>query len=327
MLPNEITLNKKYKHVLSLDSIAVQKEIRRRISFSYNVNLPVDLDFNATNLNVVISNYINETKSYQGYTNHSDIKEITSPLIGGFSFDITNNLEWEKGDFKDDKSCFWGDRKSHRYSLQNYGCRAIRFYKGKKGIGRAWAWPYKRNGLVLFNSYGLPLITMAVVASDFFGLPCCPIKLASNEIYINSQSNIGFDRNAILIMEDCKEHLRIELAVKKSRKCADCDKVFPESNLAVLTLNDRSEPKGLCKKCKSKRKGEICPSCLSSKMSGGENIVYRRRRIHYECDDCNFLLKKCCYCNKRASDGYASSRGCTGKEYDYQEACSNCYYK
>lgn len=98
-----------------------------------------------------------------------------------FTLDFTNKFDWRDGDFGDYGSCFWGDRRGARLSLQDEGGLAVRFWckldeldetrkkfrrehdyhlsepteDGYVGIARAWVLPERMGMPVLvFNGYG-----------------------------------------------------------------------------------------------------------------------------------------------------------------------------
>lgn len=81
-----------------------------------------------------------------------------------YTVDVTDNFNWEDGDFGHGGSCWWdgGDFYYSRNSLDGAGGYALRFYRNVPrysnysdwdGIGRIWILPYK-NRILLFNAYG-----------------------------------------------------------------------------------------------------------------------------------------------------------------------------
>lgn len=75
-------------------------------------------------------------------------------------FDLTSTLDWSRGSFGDEGSCFWSDRSSARDTLEYYGSLAIRFYSEYQpysevfGIGRAWIITKYPDKIILLNAYG-----------------------------------------------------------------------------------------------------------------------------------------------------------------------------
>jgi hypothetical protein len=116
--------------------------------------------------------------------------------------------DWEAGDFGDRGSCFFNNSgKVHEHIanlFKNNDVRHIKFFKKNKGIGRAWLLvghslnkankPSKR--VVLFNTYGLTRQKMALILSEFWGVPHRSVTLSvgprSSNIYINANTGILF---------------------------------------------------------------------------------------------------------------------------------------
>lgn len=119
-----------------------------------------------------------------------------------FIFDITDKFNWKAGDFGDDNSCYWGDRKNARRLLVHYNARAIRFYRPENprlGIARAWLAPLipealvfdknnaatkmsnelKEQGFVAFNGYGHETQRAARILATHLGLSYSAIGLAN----------------------------------------------------------------------------------------------------------------------------------------------------
>ena len=73
-------------------------------------------------------------------------------------YDVTQDFDWEDGDFGDEGSCYWGCRTVARDMIREVGGFAIRLYEGSYGGGSARCWgvrvPEEDNVVALFNSYG-----------------------------------------------------------------------------------------------------------------------------------------------------------------------------
>ena len=75
-------------------------------------------------------------------------------------WDITNQFNWESGDFGDSGSCYWTCRTKARDILEKTGAFALRTYcsnmhKNSNGRSRVWLYPLPQyNGYGLFNAYG-----------------------------------------------------------------------------------------------------------------------------------------------------------------------------
>lgn len=86
-----------------------------------------------------------------------------------FYFDFNNQFNWQRGDFGDSESCFFGGKVDTLQLLASVGAFAIRLFDAPEGngIGRAWVLPWRavpRSGippaganpdaLLVFNGYG-----------------------------------------------------------------------------------------------------------------------------------------------------------------------------
>lgn len=250
MLPNEIKLDKKYTHTL----IGNAEEAARRVAKEMEgVDLPKGFDFKSPDIIYRLIYGNGPRMSYRtAYLVRDTLQAYNTK--NKYSFDITNKLDWKAGDFQDDGSCFWNGRKHHRTALKKHGCRAVRFYKGSSGIGRAWAWPYKKTDLVLFNAYGLHLSTIGIVLAQFFEVDFKVVSIARTPIYINN--------DAILISADTDKIEKVSLGIKLTCKCVDCSKNVLEKNMGFVSkLDDRDT--GLCKKCLVARDGNYCRKCAA----------------------------------------------------------------
>lgn len=122
---------------------------------------------------------------------------------GSTEYDITSRFNWRAGDFGDHGSCFFGSRTNVLRMLEEEGGLALRFWKGDRGIGRAWMLN-SSEGPVVFNAYGPSLVQtqarLKLIAPD---VPSCMVNLTTNgewdgEFYINC--GIG-----LLMGVDCRD--------------------------------------------------------------------------------------------------------------------------
>lgn len=101
--------------------------------------------------------------------------KLDNPELTVSYWDITNDFNWENGQFGDYGSCFWTtDRRVARNHIKNHGGYAIRFFKDEKysesnGIARAFLVPYRLSDgtetWLVTNGYGMT--TQAICR--FFG--------------------------------------------------------------------------------------------------------------------------------------------------------------
>lgn len=78
---------------------------------------------------------------------------------GSHIIQLTDNLDWNAGDFGDTDSCFWGGRKKARQLLKHIGALALQSFDindPTSGRGRCWVIPDfpERGTYCLFNGYG-----------------------------------------------------------------------------------------------------------------------------------------------------------------------------
>lgn len=88
-----------------------------------------------------------------------------------YHVDFTRNLYWQRGEFGDDRSCFWTDKLPSRLQLERSGGMAFRFYdESGKGYGRAWVLS-NANSILVFNAYGngLTIRKVGMILADYLG--------------------------------------------------------------------------------------------------------------------------------------------------------------
>lgn len=78
-----------------------------------------------------------------------------SLLKQSFTYDYTDNFNWERGEFGDAGSCFWTDRENAKSVMMDNGFEAFRVYKNEdEGMARCWVKRYG-NFIIAFNGYGI----------------------------------------------------------------------------------------------------------------------------------------------------------------------------
>lgn len=182
---------------------------------------------------------------------------------------FTNVLEWDRGEFGDDGSCFWTCHRQGRTMIQDAGGWAVRFWENQDGerssstgrLGHARAWLLPRMGdWFLFNGYaascssmtGNPTLRIAQAVSQHLGLSYTKVNLENNGLwdgllYING--GIGYaigtqEKIADFVVDDVDDDLVVidfDLCEPESFNCYDCgtgleeeDRVFhPDSDDTV----------------------------------------------------------------------------------------------
>ena len=160
-------------------------------------------------------------KSYLGDLGNS-IREAI-PMLKEYYIDITQDFNWEDGDFGDQGSCMWEGRSTVRSEMTKDGrFYAFRFFKpqgessafwnssacysGYIGTGRTWLFKemvqirinkriHNEEILILFNSYGHALRQQAAILATLTGLASKSIslsnkKMTSGGLYINGRGYI-----------------------------------------------------------------------------------------------------------------------------------------
>lgn len=116
---------------------------------------------------------------------HSLIKQ-------SFTYDYTDNFNWERGEFGDAGSCFWTDRENAKSVMMDNGFEAFRVYKNEdEGMARCWVKRYG-NFIIAFNGYGIETRHLAEMIRVAEGLEqSIQISLTNNGccdglLYINN---------------------------------------------------------------------------------------------------------------------------------------------
>lgn len=147
---------------------------------------------------------------------------------GKFYYDITNKLNWSRGDFGDHDSCFMGGRINVLRTIEDEGGFAMRYWREdkKEGTGRAWLMPGPEGLPIMFNAYGPSLRQFTARLQIILpGVPVTMIKLMnkqtpSGDLYINCGMGalIGMEAPDFSIEHD----FEVETNVKRRLRCQDC---------------------------------------------------------------------------------------------------------
>lgn len=111
---------------------------------------------------------------------------------GEYHFDFSRGIcDWVRGEFGDPESCFFSCHSAAQDMLYNLDAYVMRFfspspneyggtyYENYYGLGRAWMVPWSGN-FVFFNGYGLPLLRMVRIFTQWSGLDYKKIGVANN---------------------------------------------------------------------------------------------------------------------------------------------------
>jgi hypothetical protein len=214
-----------------------------------------------------------------------------------FSFDFTDSIDWEDGDFGDENSCYWSDHAPARGMLEENNALAIRFYESNesdKGIGRAWIAQLSNKRYIAFNGYGIQgdaTLKIAQIMATWLGLGYKKIELSNygqtgGMLWINGTHGylIGTsEQTAAMDSHDLQ---------------FDCDECYSCNNCGDSLTEDEgySTPSGetYCQSC-FYNNYDYCAHCDETysrdDMSYVENVGdvcdYCRNRRYDYCDRCS----------------------------------------
>jgi hypothetical protein len=240
--------------------------INQYIFERYSVYLPVNWSYNCV---IPKGEYCGSfVKRVRKYMYKNDIKMSDKEcahlgsMVGRYSNATTEYMfrltmdDWNKGDFNDDGSCFWGERAYTRPIMKAEGIGAIQFFDledtdgnlykndsdlSDRGIARAWVAPIDGE-IVVFNAYGLTLQKIARIFAQFLGKTYKSVHLSNDDIdnendelmYINQSLGYVIYSNESNRLEDEKICLNIPfqkymhrckcntLILKEEKYCDEC---------------------------------------------------------------------------------------------------------
>jgi hypothetical protein len=242
-----------------------------------------------------------------------------------YTFDFVNRFNWNAGDFGDAHSCFWGDRKAARKTLEDNKGLAIRFFEGDKGYARAWIMPIGDNRYIVFNGYGHegnPTLICARVMATWLGLGYKRIELSnygatSGTLYING--DIGYLIGTSEQTAELDEY-DLELPCDDCLSCYSCGDDINEDD-SYIAPNGESycqdcfyDIYDYCVHCDEtfyrddmyyvENEGDICASCLDRHYSRCE------RCEEYHADSSIIVIEGDSYCDDCAMEVGTSCDNC-----------------
>lgn len=147
--------------------------------------------------------------------------------VSRYEIDFTRSIDWSAGEFGDGGSCFWGTHAAARDMLESNGAYAVRFWRGERGIGRAWLAPLGE-ALLAFNAYGPhSLLTIGRILAHAAGWTYRYVKLENNStttgtLYVNGGNAIAIGPADVL--EDLGERIDLQWEDEGERcECCGCD--------------------------------------------------------------------------------------------------------
>ena len=231
-----------------------------------------------------------------------------------YKWDLTDNIDWERGDFGDDGSCFWGEKSDAIPSMLINGGLGFRFYKDYGGgLGRSWILPY-RNKIIMFNGYGLELINQVRILSSILGISYKKIDWNNqdrkNVLWINNDE--GYILGEI---DEIQSITRIqsdyEVIDGNLFTCSECGQLINGDSYYVNDFGD------ICTDCYESGEYSSCEHC--------GNLFYNDDTIWIESEDS-------CWCTRCLNQYFSQCSECG--EYvrdsniihsDFGVFCESCY--
>lgn len=253
-------------------------------------------------------------------------------LVGTFTFDFTQDLDWFAGDFGDRGSCFWGQYSDALRALDNDPDGwAVRFYEDGKGIGRAWIMDHG-DKLCLVNGYFNPrqggsyngnyaqshTALIAQVVACFLNVSYQRVDVhADSDFFINSDTGflIGKNLNGFHTFD-------WGLEVSGGSTCEHCNERAHEDEMYYVEAAGGS----VCEYCLSDNYSfcEHCEEHVSNDdiHSVEETVVYNGREYTETTGLCDYCYQdKYCSCYNCQADVAKDSVHLGADDNDYCETC------
>lgn len=241
-------------------------------------------------------------------TQIGNLAKTHSQTAETYTFDFTSEIDWERGDFGDQGSCYWGANSAARAMLEMNGGIAIRFYDvNNEGFARAWLVPFD-DAYFIFNGYGLQTIEIAQVFARFMGLDYSRVTLenrgsSSGTLYINSGH--GYVIGTTARITDIKHH---DFDFEGMVACYSCD----EKTLISESRNFHGYT--------------YCLDCFDNLFTTCENCDRVCER-----DDAYVTADRQLVCERCLSNSYTECYGCyefyrheDTREFKERDFCHNC---
>ena len=244
------------------------------------------------------------------------------PVQEEYYIDITQNFNWNEGDFGDGDSCFWDGRKEIRnemskdgrfyafrfYNKESVGSHFTTFFKDNAGgiySGVARTWLLKENAyiryknkilsrpiLILFNSYGKGLKQQASILAILMdgiskSITLSNQKRQSGGLYINNGGYVIGSPNTIETISHFDLGLKNTFDGEIAR--IDEDEPYPGMTARIVMDSHYIQESLLIKKRRAKLKWSDQRKKKKRKHKQGINNILARA-IHYHNKDTLFYL-------------------------------------
>lgn len=263
----------------------------------------------------------------------------SNPTSVNYFVDVTHRYNWGDGMFGKSDSCYWGQFAASRDTLEaDPDTLCLRYYDDMYdtyGIGRCWIVrvPDNDNAVVLFNSYGIPIDTSALIVSTLLGggYQTKKVELGNYETcipYINGENNeTGTSgKGRVLWLDGTPEpddyiYMRLEVvhgdyedAHEHRRRCNNCNSQVRENDAYVDDYGT-----WYCSDCHDEL-FSYCDACGDYWLNNDDMHQAHGGRYdgEYICESCleSHSYHKCEHCSEWHSEGVE-----TDEEEFY---CSDC---
>jgi len=235
-------------------------------------------------------------KKYYDIKLSNEQKEHVGNLIANYgekseslvvTADITDDLNWNSGDYGDRGSCFWSDYITSRWAMDDDPrFYALRLYECGQGVGRAWLCVEEDN-LLLFNSYhpehGITLfgevLANILEDKDLVSEKIDVINL-NGGFYINGGSGLSLTHGKSI----SKQNLNLDTNLYR---CSRCGVKERKPNMVYIA------GKPYCNSCKN----DLFPECCDCK----EPILHDAVRLksgNRMCRSCRSKYTPCSGCRQ-----------------------------
>lgn len=231
-------------------------------------------------LNKRISSYM--YKTYGLKLSDKDVSELGN-MIYKFTaseqsslVDLTQDFDWDDGQFGHDGSCYWGDYAESRDMIESANGFCLRYYESMEddnGIGRTWIIPMSDNqSIVIFNAYGCRLEQSAAILAKLLATDDTP--------YVWNRLNLHNHHDS------CRPYINSNLGIVVTPKGSQLDGISSyDINLRIVQgkfYDMCNEDRYICENCgNGVNEDDVCFN------SDGE--AYCRdcyNELYYNCEHC-----------------------------------------
>lgn len=333
--------------------IAVSSDGISNINYTLGTNgfnyLPDDFNWQFVNRHGKITKRIAKLYKLRGYSLNAQLLSIIGQIARDYSakesditYDLTQEFNWNSGDFGDSGSCFFGGRGQARSMMSDVNSYAFRYYAPGtlNGIGRFWIIPLTDETVSIINIYGKwNLIKGARILAEL--LETDYKKLDSLECGGSDSGMLWINNSgASYIVGDVSE-------IRGSIELEDYHGIMDDSRYSCESCGDSTHEDNMC------RVGEdyLCEDCYNNSAFSCERCaenhysddgrVVNVRWMNQDttelwCESCAdyaaFYCEDCCESHSSNDGHYVDSSSehvcndCFEGNYTYCEDCGENYH-